>query len=182
MEIPKLSNCPRKLRPPSGTASMWASEARTRTILRAGKEEREPMTEGQDTVHFLALCLFCLQPWASSSSSLCSSLHKDQKHWTPRNKMNVYGAHAVARHRLDIILFNPQNDSWRSRSPGTSQMQKQMSRSCNFPADGLHCFTHARCSHRSCHTSPPTYMLEPFSWPSLSPHSNSPRQSYYYPT
>ena len=63
--------------------------------------------------------------------------------------MNVYGAHAVARHCLDIILLNPQNDSWRSRSPGTSQTQKQMSRLCNFPADGLHCFMHARCSHRS---------------------------------
>ena len=107
------------------------------------------MTEGQDTVHFLALCSFCLQPWPSSPGSLCSSLHKDQKHWTPRKKMNVYGAHAVARHVLDIILFNPQNDSWRSKSPGSSQMQKQMSRLCNFPADGLYCFPHAWCSHRS---------------------------------
>lgn len=47
MEIPKLFNCPGKLRPPSETASVWASEDKTRTILRAGKEEREPVQRGR---------------------------------------------------------------------------------------------------------------------------------------
>lgn len=97
----------------------------------------------------------------------------------------------VARHWLNIILSNPQNDSLRKQSVGQRHRRRnRCPRLCNSPAEGLPDSTLTLPSAgANTHMHTQAHTAEPFRWlrpgpnpshaPSWSPHSNSMRQNSY---
>lgn len=76
------------------------------------------MEEGQDTRTIFLLSVPPVFNLANQPQLPPLSLRRGQRPQTPRSRTNVYRAHTVSGHHLNIILFNPQNDSLRKKSLG----------------------------------------------------------------